>query len=762
MDSFQQSDIDYQKQLRQIACKVDNFIVNNPEELQHFRNSIKPLAKRWKDYQQAIQDREQVLSEHWELVKKNPKLQDKNNNSFEKKDFDWDMFYLGDLDSFGSNPINEMPAKYASDLMVIIEKCLKTNYSKIQELAMLGKYAYAHRSIEYQNLLKCISVQRQNLEDIHSEFDALSPVDKKTAWIKTPPKIIIPNKTYVKFTWWKYLNLDDELVFGCWRPKLKPLPENPPDRLKPTDEEYRSKQRELQTLPIARNEAEEYERYYIFLSSVHDNCLPEVEQITKDIWSDYLKEAVWELCDMFFGDKTAFLNSALERVKYKYSWAKPRELKQNEAIRSQQEGQISKIDLMRQLAKRLRRTADQLKMLKSNHIGIFAGSEMGIHKIVTFLRLNKPSMADQVQAEWNDIMSRAKDIDQLIIDSSRTAFEKAKLRQGSLKHNLHKLAETLEDTSRNLAAEKNVKTEQKIEPKKEGTQRKKRKESADSKKLKEYINCLPKRLEKLVNTSGKKTRLEVAKNQLEKDCEDFDRWAMKRDPLSYEYAQKCEEVYQKEMPRYIRWARQYYYIVDGILEPGITETPPLDDRERTLAAYYAVLSLCEIAKNEAFLNEYIDGDNELLVEMGFIKKGYVTDIITRLEEAFSVIEEDLKGIEPEPEKPTSSPGRLIRQWEQLDELDQKLVLLYEETKNDKKIKFPTLDGIKNIIIKSPGLPLKLKKMTREAIRKRIKKLTEEEWIEHYPYHRHKKKQKEVILAPEYIDDMVKDGKAHLP
>lgn len=307
MNVLRQSDIDYQKQLRQIACKVDSHIVNNPGELQNFRNRIKPLAKRWKDYFQAGLERKQALLEHWELIKKNSKLQDKNSKSFEKKGYEWDRFYLLGLDSFGSNPINEMPAKYAPDVMFSLEKYLERNKKNEQK--------YPKNSSEYKRLQETIAEQRQNLEDIRSEFDTLSPAGQKTAWIKTPPKTVIPNKTYVKFTWWRYLNLDDELVFGCWRPELKPLPENPLDRLKPTDEEYHSKQRELQTLPIARDEAEEFERYYIFLSFVHDKYLPEVESITKNIWSDDLKKAVWGLCDIFFGDKTAFLNSALEHIK---------------------------------------------------------------------------------------------------------------------------------------------------------------------------------------------------------------------------------------------------------------------------------------------------------------------------------------------------------------------------------------------------------------------------------------------------------------
>ena len=196
MDPHISAEIEYQKQLRQIASKVDSHLANHLGELQTFRARIKPLAKRWKDYQQAVEKRKEVVSGHWKLVKKNPKLQDKDEESFEKKGWEWDRFY------------------------------------------------------------------------------------------------------------------------GCWSPKLEPVPEDPQERLKPTEEDYRNnnKPRELLTLPRLTSKSEKWERYYIFLSSVHDNCLPEFEQITEGIWPEDLANAVWTYCELCFGDKTAFLTSALERI----------------------------------------------------------------------------------------------------------------------------------------------------------------------------------------------------------------------------------------------------------------------------------------------------------------------------------------------------------------------------------------------------------------------------------------------------------------
>ncbi len=298
---------DYDSQLEQIAGEVDSYIVKTDGALESFREQIKPLAQRWKIYYEAVNKRKKELLDYWGKVKKDPKLQDKNTKSFEG--LEWDRFYLMGLGSFGSNPINEMPAKYALDVIAALEKCLEGNKEKMQMLAQ----RYGKPPAEFQDIQKVIAEQRQNLDDIRSEFDKLDSAEKKTAWIKTPPKRVIPNKIYEQFTWWRYLNLPDEDVFGCWRPPLVPLPEYPLEILKPVESGYQRNQTRKE-LPKARNKQEEYERYYIFLSSAHDNFLQGVEKITEGIWSDELSRAVLCCLDKGHGDKTAFLKAALERI----------------------------------------------------------------------------------------------------------------------------------------------------------------------------------------------------------------------------------------------------------------------------------------------------------------------------------------------------------------------------------------------------------------------------------------------------------------
>ena len=302
MTSYEPTDIAYQKQLRQIAREVDYYLVNNTGELENFRDRIKPLAQRWNNYQKAIQEKEKAVLEHWELVKKNPKLQDKNAKSFKQRGWEWDFFYLWNVphwpDEKVKPPICYMPAELAQIYLKNLKGYIDRNKEKLKTLD--------EKCSDYQRLQNTITEQQQKYEHVKSKYE------------KIASKKLKKERFHVEGMWFRYvysLEEENEKVFGCWRPKLEPVPENPLERLKPTEEDYRSKPKELLTLPRPTDQNEEYERYYIFLSSVHDNCLPEVQQITKDIWPDDLVKAVGCCNNEWFGDKTAFLNSALERVK---------------------------------------------------------------------------------------------------------------------------------------------------------------------------------------------------------------------------------------------------------------------------------------------------------------------------------------------------------------------------------------------------------------------------------------------------------------
>jgi hypothetical protein len=72
-------------------------------------------------------------------------------------------------------------------------------------------------------------------------------------------------------------------------------------------------------LPPARNQNEEYQRYYVVLASIHDNKLPEVEKIDNGIWPQELAKGVWFRLTgaQPYGPTRHFIKTALDRVRRK-------------------------------------------------------------------------------------------------------------------------------------------------------------------------------------------------------------------------------------------------------------------------------------------------------------------------------------------------------------------------------------------------------------------------------------------------------------
>jgi len=290
---------DYDRQLEQIAGEVDSYIVKTDGALEYFREQIRPLAQRWKTYYEAVDKRKKELLDHWELVKKNPKFQDKNLTPH-NKNWEWDRFYLADLpigpDDKIQNPKNYMPAKLTSIYLKNLKGYIDRNKEKLKTLLFA--------SSECKKLQDTIAAQEQQYNEIETQYNKLTDEQQKN------------HRFFVEVMWYRYvysLEEESEKVFGCWRPPLTPLPEHPLKILKPAESGYQRNQTRKE-LPNARNTQEEYERYYIFLSSVHDNYLQGVEKITEGIWLNNLPTAVLCCLDKGHGDKTAFLKAALERV----------------------------------------------------------------------------------------------------------------------------------------------------------------------------------------------------------------------------------------------------------------------------------------------------------------------------------------------------------------------------------------------------------------------------------------------------------------
>jgi len=70
-------------------------------------------------------------------------------------------------------------------------------------------------------------------------------------------------------------------------------------------------------LPEPKKKEEEYRRYYIILSSIHDNKLPEIERIDNGIFPEQTSYLIWNSLNEFYDTehRRVFIEQALERVK---------------------------------------------------------------------------------------------------------------------------------------------------------------------------------------------------------------------------------------------------------------------------------------------------------------------------------------------------------------------------------------------------------------------------------------------------------------
>ena len=70
-------------------------------------------------------------------------------------------------------------------------------------------------------------------------------------------------------------------------------------------------------LPEPKNKEEEYRRYYIILTSIHDNILPEVERIDNGILQEQTSYLIWNTLNEFYDSqqRRVLIEQALERVK---------------------------------------------------------------------------------------------------------------------------------------------------------------------------------------------------------------------------------------------------------------------------------------------------------------------------------------------------------------------------------------------------------------------------------------------------------------
>ena len=288
---------------------VDRWVLNYPEVMAEFRKQIRPLADDWQAHHRDEAEYDKNLREHFKRVKKNPALQNKKARpKAAKKDWSWDPTYLGPL---LYEITEEMPARYAEDVVLGIRRYLAKAYSGIHTLAMLGRYPLASQTREYQELEYASRRHKQNIEEIEGQLKSLSPKQRRKVWIKSPPLNPPSNVGYVRFWWFRYLNLPEEAIFGCWGPPLVEIRPEPLQTLIPEEVEG--------TLPDV-NTQQEYERYYVVLTSIHDNRLAvnSTRIADESNWPPKLAEWIWgRFTDAQpYGPDKTFIEQALEHVKH--------------------------------------------------------------------------------------------------------------------------------------------------------------------------------------------------------------------------------------------------------------------------------------------------------------------------------------------------------------------------------------------------------------------------------------------------------------
>lgn len=279
--------IGYEKALAEVAKEVDRLVMRNPV-MDYFREKIRPLGLRWQDYVSDCNRAREKYIMHWEKVKANPAWQDKNAGP-PQEGWEWAPYYFTNLDD---GPGYNVPAKLLPEYMAGLRKWINRNEQKLKGLKEKGCNP---SSLEYRNVQGAVSEQKSELADVQSK---LKHQDISSTWVPVP------------WGWWGYLeDLGQEDVFGCWRPPEQEIAENPLSNLVAEGPDT--------ALPRPKDKAEEYERYYVILTAIHDNKLPECGRIDNGIWAQELAEHVWfRLTDAQpYGPPKHFIEAALERVK---------------------------------------------------------------------------------------------------------------------------------------------------------------------------------------------------------------------------------------------------------------------------------------------------------------------------------------------------------------------------------------------------------------------------------------------------------------
>ncbi|MEN6426695.1 MAG: hypothetical protein ABFE13_15145 [Phycisphaerales bacterium] len=219
-----------------------------------------------------------------------------------EKGWEWDRHYVADV-GFQIGAEYEIPPEYVQDVITAVAQEMERTRSAMEKCPQ--------GSSEYHGLADYLPVVEQDLADLRTGVESLTPDERTTTWIKAPQRHrrYGPSKDISGFMWFRLIDVDEREVFGCWRPPLKEIQEHPCERLIPEEA--------TRKLPPPRGKTEEYERYYVSLASIHDNQLPGSSSIAEGIWPYDLAQSVWSKFSWgpACGPDQAFIETALNRVK---------------------------------------------------------------------------------------------------------------------------------------------------------------------------------------------------------------------------------------------------------------------------------------------------------------------------------------------------------------------------------------------------------------------------------------------------------------
>lgn len=298
---FKCNDPGWEKALEDIALGVDKLILT-PENLKVFQEQIAPYVGRRQAHLEYKEQEDKARLNHWQKVKANPAFQDKHTMPADSS-WEWDSWcFLSGL-PMDVGPEYEMPAKRVPELVTAISKRVQTKLAEIRR--------YSEGSTECQRCRKAIRVLIKDITELNAEYDALSTSAREIGWIKTPIRHARTGIIHCMeaFEWRHWFDIPEESVFGCWRPPLgEPVPD-PYDRL------WDSQQAEV---PKAIDDSDANERYYIYLTAVHDVLSPD-HAISEGIWDDeeQILDSLWFRFTNGprYGPGEHYLKKALVRVK---------------------------------------------------------------------------------------------------------------------------------------------------------------------------------------------------------------------------------------------------------------------------------------------------------------------------------------------------------------------------------------------------------------------------------------------------------------